>query len=178
MGDTISLPYMSADPNSVTVSGHSAGCYMAQEMAIVKSATIHGAGLFQCWSFEMLDNQDLWLDSATNEQRADDSLQRISDSSSQGKIDAPSNLIDNSIYIFSGELDHETPPDWQVSQNMVYEQLGVEHLHYQSAEVDHYYGPGYMLPALKQIYVDLGYADDLDDFNEPATGSGQWVQFY
>ena len=37
---------------------------------------------------------------------------------------------------------------------------------------------GYMLPGLKQLYVDLGYADNLDDFNAPAAApDGQWADF-
>lgn len=92
----------------------------------------------------------------------------------QGKIDPTSNLVDNSIYIFSGANDDETPPKWQNAQKMVYEQLGVEDLHFVSEDVDHYYGKGYMLPGLKQIYTDLGY-----DFSEPTSDNynGQWVQF-
>ena len=54
MGSGITLPYMNADANSVTISGHSAGCYMAHKMNIVNSATIKGAGLFQCWPYGML----------------------------------------------------------------------------------------------------------------------------
>ena len=40
------LPFMMADPDSVTVSGHSAGCYMSDQMMIVNSASIKGAGLY------------------------------------------------------------------------------------------------------------------------------------
>ena len=45
------LPYMNADSATVTVSGHSAGCYMAERMMITNSETIKGAGLFTCWPF-------------------------------------------------------------------------------------------------------------------------------
>lgn len=47
----ISLPYMNADANSVTVSGHSAGCHMSERMLMIHSSTIKGAGLFACWPY-------------------------------------------------------------------------------------------------------------------------------
>ena len=50
-GNGHELPYMNADSTSVTVSGHSAGCYMAERMMIINSATIKGAGLFGCWPY-------------------------------------------------------------------------------------------------------------------------------
>ena len=46
MTGVIKLEYMAAYPDSVTVSGHSAGCYMSDQLAIVNSASIRGAGLF------------------------------------------------------------------------------------------------------------------------------------
>ena len=46
MGAGYTLPYMNADANSVTISGHSAGCYMSDQMQIVHSETIKGAALF------------------------------------------------------------------------------------------------------------------------------------
>ena len=51
---------------------------------------------------------------------------------------------------------------------MIYEHYGVEHLHLIEFDDDHFFGKEAMLPGLKQMYVDLGYVDNLDDFNEPA----------
>ena len=45
-GNGSELPYMNADRGSVTVSGHGAGCYMAERMMFIHSSTIKGAGLF------------------------------------------------------------------------------------------------------------------------------------
>ena len=42
----IILPYMDADASSITVSGHSAGCYMSERLMIIHSDIINGAGLF------------------------------------------------------------------------------------------------------------------------------------
>ena len=40
------LPFLMADSDSVTISGHSAGCAMADQMMIIHSSTIKGAGLY------------------------------------------------------------------------------------------------------------------------------------
>ena len=45
------LPYLNANPNTVTVSGHSAGCFMSHIMSIIHSEDIKGAGLFACWPY-------------------------------------------------------------------------------------------------------------------------------
>ena len=45
------LPYLNANPNTVTVSGHAAGCYMSHRLSINESDTIKGAGLFSCWPY-------------------------------------------------------------------------------------------------------------------------------
>ena len=47
----MSLPFLNANPNTITVSGHSAGCWMSQLLAITNSETIKGAGLFACWPY-------------------------------------------------------------------------------------------------------------------------------
>ena len=40
MGNGVKLPYMKADPNSVTVSGHSMGCFMSEKMMIIHSQNV------------------------------------------------------------------------------------------------------------------------------------------
>ena len=49
--DAASLPCMGADASTITISGHSAGCYMSERLMIMHSDIIHGAGLFQCFPF-------------------------------------------------------------------------------------------------------------------------------
>ena len=100
-----------------------------------------------------------------------------------GEIDDTANLKNNAVYIFSGgELDTETPPKGQQAQKIVYEHYGVTKLTYVEEEVGHYFQKGYMLPGLKQLYVDLGYASDLNDFEpsvpEAELGNyGAWMDF-
>ena len=102
---------MNADANSVTISGHSAGCYMTDQMMIVHSESIKGAGLFQCWPFGMLDmTSDIYTTSS--EDIAQFSINKIDTAEAAGEIDATSNLANNAVYIFSGTQDHECPPKW------------------------------------------------------------------
>lgn len=51
MGSAESLPYLNADPNTITVSGYSAGCFMAHELSIIYSDEIQGAVLACCWNY-------------------------------------------------------------------------------------------------------------------------------
>ena len=68
MGNGIKLPYMEADPNSVTVSGFGAGCSMSELMMIAHSESIKGAGLFQCIPYGVkYDENEIFSEDATPE---------------------------------------------------------------------------------------------------------------
>ena len=101
---------MGADPRTVTVSGHSAGCLMAHRMNIVHSDTIKGAGLFECWPYGIDYDTELHSASATAEGLARASIADIEEASRNGEISATSNLRNSSIYIYSGLQDTDTPP--------------------------------------------------------------------
>ena len=171
---------MSADPNSVTVSGHSAGCFMADEMMMVHSESIKGAGLFQCWPYGVLSRPDLVNENSSAELQAEVSIGQIAEAEAAGKIDPTSNLANNSVYIFTGGEDDITPAPMQEAMNTVYEHYGVTNLHHVvDPNVDHWFESEVMLPGLKQMFVDLGYANDTNDFNELAadTSNGIWSDF-
>ena len=95
------------------------------------------------------------------------------------EIDPTANLANSSIYIFSGNQDIVTPPWQQKVQQLIYEHYGTGHVHLIEYEGNHYFGKEHMLTALKQIYVDLGYVDDVHSFNEPAEEleDGAWIDF-
>ena len=63
----ITLPFMKADPDTVTVSGYSAGCYMAELMQIIHSDTIKGSGLFQCHPYGIYWYTEYIVDGVTKE---------------------------------------------------------------------------------------------------------------
>ena len=100
---------MGADPNSVTVSGHSAGCYMSERMMIAHSDSVKGAGLFQCWPYGIHYVDDLFDDSVTAASLATTSIAEIDSALASGEIADTSNLANNSIYIYSGSQDTTTP---------------------------------------------------------------------
>ena len=152
---------------------------MSDQMMMVHSETIKGAGLFQCWPYGVLTS-DLVNDDSSAELQAEVSIGLIDAAEAAGKIDPTSNLANNSVYIFTGGEDDITPPAMQEALKTVYMNYGVTNLHHiVDPNVDHWFESEVMLPGLKQMYVDLGYANDLNDFNELAadTSNGTWTDF-
>ena len=97
----ITLPFMSADPNSITVSGFSAGCFMSEKLTYIHSSTIKGAALFECLPYGVMYVSE-FLDTATGTSLKDLSIPRIEAAVAAGEIDDTANLADRSIYIYSG----------------------------------------------------------------------------
>ena len=50
----------------------------------------------------------------------------------------------------------------------------MENLHFVQENIGHLYGKGKNVPALKQIYQDLGYVTTLDDFNASESKYGNF----
>ena len=48
---SVQLPSQNADPNSVTVSGYSAGCHMADKMMMMYSGSIKGMACYAGWPY-------------------------------------------------------------------------------------------------------------------------------
>ena len=107
---TIVLPFMRADPNSVTVSGYSAGCYMAELMQIIHSDTIKGAGLFQCHPYGIAWYTEYIVDNVNEERLKTLSVERINAAVDAEQIPDTKNLVDRSIHIYSGKFDTTCPP--------------------------------------------------------------------
>ena len=107
---SIDLPHLNAEPDTVTISGGSAGCYMAHRLSIINSDAIKGAGLFFCWAF---DTDLVFVDEVTQspEQLAAIAIESIDEKEKAGRIDPTSNLKDRAYTIWSGRLDEVTP--WQ-----------------------------------------------------------------
>ena len=109
------LPYMNADRTTVTVSGHSAGCYMAERMMVINSATIKGAGLFTCWPYGIPYADIVATTPETATQLSARSIALI-DARNSTQIDPPTNLANNAVYIYSAQQDTTTPPLGQEAQ--------------------------------------------------------------
>ena len=66
-GSAEPLPYLNANPNTVTFSGFSAGCFMSHQMSMIYSDEIQGAVLACCWPLG--DKNTFQGDTTTNGQR-------------------------------------------------------------------------------------------------------------
>ena len=85
------LPNLSADANSITFQGFSAGCQFSHMMQVIHSTTIKGTGLYECGPYgsQFADFSDSAM---TAEVLKNKSIAAINAYSSSGKIDDTSNL--------------------------------------------------------------------------------------
>ena len=100
----ITLPYMSANPDTITISGMSAGCYMSERMTYIHSDTIKGSALFECMPYQIIYLIE-FTGNETAEELKDLAIPRIDAAVAAGEIDDTANLPNRSIYIYSGEDD-------------------------------------------------------------------------
>ena len=101
------LGYLNADFNTVTVSGHSAGCQWSETMQLVYSGTIRGAALMQCGPYGT-DLPDFHAAGASTA-----SLRATANSAAAAeisKIDPTSNLALRAAYIIKGTNDTTVAP--------------------------------------------------------------------
>ena len=96
----ISLPYLNADPNSVTMSGYSAGAFFTHKMAFIFSGTVKGAGCAKGGAFMHRSKSSIT-----------DAIGFIDDlaSGEEPDIDPTENIANNAAYIISGGLDPTDP---------------------------------------------------------------------
>ena len=59
MGNWPTLPYLDADTETLTLSGHGAGCFMAQQYSVIYSGDVAGVALFNCWPYGVDYSDDL-----------------------------------------------------------------------------------------------------------------------
>ena len=97
---SVDLPGMNIDPDSVVVGGYSCGSNFAQNMIIIESDEIKGAALFNGFS-----TYGGWADATTTAAQITERVNLINSQYSEGKIDNPSNLATAPIYIFRGDQD-------------------------------------------------------------------------
>jgi hypothetical protein len=95
---------MSANPDTITVSGMSAGCYMSELLTFIHSDTIKGSALFQCFPYGIYYYDEYW-DTETAESIKNLAVPRIDAAVAAGEIDDTANLPNRSIYIYSGLRD-------------------------------------------------------------------------
>ena len=113
--DVSALPYLNADPDTITVSGTSAGGQYSNHLLTVLSDSFKGAGISKGTTFDAkfwwLKNQRTWPAEALS----DHAIETIDDLHSRGEIDDIANLQERAVYIISGgEADDVVPPHNQL----------------------------------------------------------------
>ena len=119
LGEAPALEYLNADSTSITVSGFSAGCYMAHRLQIIHSDQIKGAALFSCWPYgTSIDDAwadyrshdaDEWWYSYMQQRLQSQSIDAINEAATELKINQILDLEDVAVYIYSGILDNIVP---------------------------------------------------------------------
>ena len=99
------LPYLNADPNSVTISGTSSGAHFSCNLMIILSGTIKGAGCAKGGAF-MHD----WKNDFTADEIKTRATGWIDDLALDGDIDPLENLANNAAFVISGLNDAIMPP--------------------------------------------------------------------
>ena len=106
-----SLPPLGANPDTVTMAGHSSGAMMSNQMHIIMSDTIKGVGLMQgasFWTIEYFLDREL-ADEVDVETVAQGSLDKAAEYLEEGLIDDTVNIEGAPVYILSGTLDTDAP---------------------------------------------------------------------
>ena len=101
------LRSLRADPNSVTMSGSSAGAQMSCHMLTVLSGIVKGAGCSKGGAFNTS-----WRDfksSSTSTDLSDRAIGEINALNASGTIDPIENLTERAVYIISSDDDPTVP---------------------------------------------------------------------
>jgi poly(3-hydroxybutyrate) depolymerase len=99
-----------ATPSKITVSGVSAGAFMAQQFLTAFSSQVSGAGIvaggpYFCAQGNMLNALNKCMKTSMGVPGKDELLKAAKVFEKEGKIDALANLKSSKVYILSGKLD-------------------------------------------------------------------------
>lgn len=109
------LPPLGIDLDATTVSGFSAGGYMAVQYQVAFSGEVHGAGVFAAGPWGCARNrlqlalQDC-LDRRDSEPPLPWLLQRLRAAATDGEIAPTTGLADDTVWLFRGERDSQVAP--------------------------------------------------------------------
>jgi len=106
------LPALGADVRQITVSGISSGGYMSVQFHVAHSDRVSGAGILAGGPYECAEGSSFRALNNCMAPDADDpvpatrvTLARVSDDADAGRIDAPSGLTGDRVWLFSGDRD-------------------------------------------------------------------------
>ena len=159
------LAYLNANIDTVTFSGHSAGCQFSNTMLVIHSATIKGAGLMQCGPYS-LDLPDYHKPGETKDDLVQRSMATLKANDQAGSIDSTENLKNAAIYLVDGTEDTTIPLIAVDAVNEVFTTEGVKSIDYVTLPIKHDWHGSKPVDGIKYIYTQLGFAPD--GFNEPS----------
>ena len=119
------LPALEANPNSITISGFSAGAWMTNQMHVAFSDIFKGAGMIAGGPYQALPPKPHFknlLD--TNDEPSQisrKSVEKMKNNFIDQKIDDPVNLKNAPVYVGIDEKDAAVSPTYQESLKLFYE---------------------------------------------------------
>ena len=158
---TAPLKRYNVDPTQISVSGISSGGYMAQQFHVAFSSTIMGAGIiaggpYYCaqGNFNTALTQCMGTYGSNVQQSVDATIQAFQ----QGKIDDPSGLKDDKVYMFSGSKD----------QKVVTAVMDALESYYKDSKI------GVKAENIKYVKgLPAGHAQIIDRYNSTCAANGQ-----
>lgn len=123
----VELPALNIDTSQTTVSGLSAGGFMANQMGIAHSSTFKGVGMFASGPYWCAGgvNYTSCMYNASITQSILTNAQAKIDSWSGSTIDAKSNIPNQKVFIFVGSSDTTVGPNPVAALKTQYTNLGV-----------------------------------------------------
>lgn len=123
----VELPALNIDTSQTTVSGLSAGGFMANQMGIAHSSTFKGVGMFASGPYWCAGgvNYTSCMYNASITQSILTNAQAKIDSWSGASIDAKSNIPSQKVFIFVGSSDTTVGPNPVAALKTQYANLGV-----------------------------------------------------
>lgn len=107
------LPALGADTAHLTVSGISSGGYMAVQFHVAHSARVDGAGILAAGPYECAEGSTLRALNNCMAPDAEDpvpttvsSVERVNEDAAAGRIDPPTGLANDRVWLLSGGEDH------------------------------------------------------------------------
>ena len=164
------LTYLGADPDSVTMSGHSSGGHCSCHMMIVMSDTLKGVACSKGGSF--MSNYANFRNGDTAEEVSEIAINNINDLNSKGQIDPITNLKDRAVYLISGEDDKSVPAKNIDAIERIMKNFTTGHLyHNNTGKTGHNFERHFPAMMLKFIYENLGYTNEfISNMDTPVAG--------
>jgi poly(3-hydroxybutyrate) depolymerase len=127
------LPQYNIDTSKISVSGLSAGGFMANQLGMAYSSTFMGVGVFAAGPYmcaghsnytACMYNANISASQLTTMQNS------IQSFSTAGTIDSKANIANQKIYIFSGTSDYTVGPNLTDALNTQYQNNGATNIEY------------------------------------------------